>query len=244
MTKIVSDAKIRNAIWYLKTGKTKKFVCEYLQISYNVNTLNKLITDFKAKEVREVELRKAKQKQELTILDKQQIIQQYLAGNSQTQLAKDFFISLARVKKVLLESNVPIRSRKGYATSHITENTEQAILPKSTVFCKKHNCYAIVDTVYDEAYLEYLDKGILVKIDLYKFTPGKFKQPQLGIHYDWYIQLPDGKQLKQSAIAAIRKNILQCLSETGLEYYRIWRTDEQACYYTVNRSDICLVKAN
>ena len=58
-TEDIPEAKIRNAIWYLKTGKTKKFVTEFLGIAYNTKKLDSLIEDFHKKNEREAELKKA-----------------------------------------------------------------------------------------------------------------------------------------------------------------------------------------
>lgn len=108
----IPEAKIRQAIWMLKQKKTKKSVCEHLGIAYNTKRLDTIIQDFKDKEAREKRLKEKAKNTPLTEADKKSIIKDYLNGEAQSAIAKQFYISPQRVKKVLLENNVPIRSRK------------------------------------------------------------------------------------------------------------------------------------
>ena len=39
----ISEAKIRQAIWMLKKGKTKKIVCDHIGISYSPKRLDTII---------------------------------------------------------------------------------------------------------------------------------------------------------------------------------------------------------
>ena len=43
---IIPEAKIRQAIWMLKKGKTKKDVCSHVGIAYSPKRLDTLIEDY------------------------------------------------------------------------------------------------------------------------------------------------------------------------------------------------------
>ena len=48
----ISETRIRQAIWMLKTNKTKKSICEHLGIGYSTKRLETVITEFKEKQER------------------------------------------------------------------------------------------------------------------------------------------------------------------------------------------------
>ena len=54
---IISEAKIRQAIWMLKKGKTKKAVCKHIGISYSPKRLDTIIEDFHKRLERDKELK-------------------------------------------------------------------------------------------------------------------------------------------------------------------------------------------
>ncbi len=59
MAKIeIPESKIRQAIWMLKTNKTKKSICEHLGIAYNTKRLDSIINEFHEREARTKELKK------------------------------------------------------------------------------------------------------------------------------------------------------------------------------------------
>jgi len=123
----IPEAKIRQAIWMLKVNKTKKAVCEHIGIAYNTKRLDKLIEDFKAKEIREKELKEKAKVTALTDAIKKDIVKSYLNGEAQSTIATRYYISAQRVKAVLLESNVPIRARAKNApakTEHIVQDLD------------------------------------------------------------------------------------------------------------------------
>ena len=89
----ITEAKIRQAIWMLKAKKTKKAVCEHLGIAYNTKRLEQIINDFHDKLNREAELKKKARNKIFTPTEKQGIADAYLAGETQSALAKQFYIS-------------------------------------------------------------------------------------------------------------------------------------------------------
>lgn len=249
----IPEAKIRNAIWYLKTGKTKKFVCEFLNIPYNTKKLDSIIEEFHKRIEREKELKKAAKNKIFSEKEKEQIAKQYLSGDAISAIAKDYFISPQKVKNILIETNTPLRGR-GKNTQgkvdHIVQDLETKFKKGDKVFFAKHNCFATIYEVFDEEYLEYLENGRQRYIETYPFKPGKnglsgkHTEPVEGIHYEIYWVLEDNKEIKLSALRSIRDSINKIIEETGREYYRVWREGEESAFYHARRDELYPVKAS
>ena len=107
----IPEAKIRQVLWMIKTGKTKKACCEHLGIAYNTKKLDSIIEEFHKRLEREAALKKSAKTKIFTQAEKDQISKQYLNGDTQTSIAAQYFISPQRVKNILLETNTPIRGR-------------------------------------------------------------------------------------------------------------------------------------
>lgn len=241
----ISEAKIRNAIWYLKTGKTKKFVCDFLAIPYNTKKLDSLIDDFHKKQDREAELKKAAKTKIFSLAEKQAIAKQYLDGEAQATLAKQYFISPQRIKTILMEMNTPIRGRgkKSEAkVDHIVQNLEVKFKTGDKAFLAKHNCFVTIHKVYDEEYLDYLETGRQRYVETYPFKPGKHSEPKEGIHYEIYWVLDDGTEFKLNAMRSVRTRIMNIIEETGREYYSVWREDDSNCFLHAMRDELYPVR--
>ena len=239
----IPEAKIRNAIWYIKTGKTKKFVCEFLGIAYNTVRLAKIIEDFKAKEIREKELKEKGKALELTPAIKKDIASSYINGEAQTAIATRYYISPQRVKAVLLELSVPLRARSKNAaaiTEHVIQDLDIKFKPEDKVFYGPENSFAIIKRVFDEEYAEMLRQGRQRWVELipWKETP-KFPEPALDIHYQIYWETQDGQVSKLSAIKAQIKRIEDLIAETGRETYEVWIDNDHSFWKLhVPRSDL------
>ena len=48
----IPEAKIRQAIWMLKTNKTKKSICEHLGVAYNTKRIDTIISEFQEKQAK------------------------------------------------------------------------------------------------------------------------------------------------------------------------------------------------
>jgi hypothetical protein len=247
----ISEAKIRQAKWYLKAGKTKKFVCEHLGIPYNTKRLTKLIEDFDKSLEREAALKKAAKNKIFTKAEKDGIARAYLNGETQSGLAKQYYVSAQRIKNILLETGTPIRARgkKQAATvDHIVQDLEVKFNKGDKVFIAKENCFAIVDEVYDEDLLEYLESGRQKAIETYPFKPNKqglsgvHEEPKEGVHYEVYWIFDDGKHVKMKAMLQLRNQIMKVLEETGREYYRVWIDEDYKCFKYVKRDELYPVK--
>lgn len=228
----ISDAKIRNAIWYLKSGKTKKFVCEFLGIAYNTARLTKIIDDFKAREAREKELKLKAKTLELTPAIKKDIASSYVNGEAQTAIAARYYISPQRVKTVLLEMNVPIRARAKNAaakTEHITQDLDIKFKLNDKVFFGAENCFCFITEVYDEEYIEKLHLGRQRWVELVPWTnKSRYSEPIEGIHYEIYYELEDGSAWKLSALKNHIKRVEDYIITTGRETYGVWMDTDHA----------------
>lgn len=248
----IPEAKIRQCIWMLKTGKTKKACCEHLGIAYNTKKLDKIIEDFNKGIEREERLKKAARNKIFTDREKQDIAKAYLSGETQSALAKEHYISPQRIKKILVDTGTPIRGRgkNSEATvSHIVQDLETKFARNDKVFIAKYNCFGIVDQVYDEDFLEYLEDGRQRYAETRPFKPNKlgfagdYVDATEHIHYEIYWTLSDGKEMKLSAMKNLRSQIIKKLEDTGREYYRIWRDDDYKCFIYLNRDELYPVKA-
>ena len=249
----ISEAKIRQVIWMLKSGKTKKACCEHLGIAYNTKKLDGIIEDFHKRIEREAELKKAAKTKIFTQKEKEAIAKQYLAGEAQSSLAEQYFISPQRIKNILLETNTPIRGRGKNSEAkvdHIVQDLETKFKAGDKVFFAKYNCFAIVNTVFDEDYIDLLESGRQKYIETYPFKPnpktgmaGRFSEPAEGIHFEIYWILDNGDEMKLSAMKQQRARIMKTIEETGREYYSVWRADEDNCFYYAQRDELYPVKA-
>lgn len=248
----ISEAKIRQVIWMLKVGKTKKACCEHLGINYNVKKLDSIIDEFHKRIEREAALKKAAKAKIFTEAEKRTIADAYLSGETQSALAKQFYVSPQRIKNILIEMNVPIRGRGKNSeakTDHIIQDLEVRFKRGDRVFISKYNAFGVIDKIYDEEYLEYLETGRQRYIETYEFKPdpktgmhGKYFEPAEGVHYEIYWQLPDGKEMRMSAMLHMRNQIIKNLEKTGREFYSVWKDDEYGGFYYINRDDLYPVK--
>ena len=152
-TNEIPEAKIRQVIWMIKSNKTKKACCDHLGIAYNTKRLDAIIEDFRQKEERQKELKKKARAKTLSAGEIKQIVGDYLDGENQSAIAKRLYISPQRVKKVLMENNVPIRARgknKPAQVSHVVQNLDALFKAGDRVFVPEKNTFAKVYEVYDE----------------------------------------------------------------------------------------------
>jgi len=250
----ITEAKIRQAIWMIKAKKTKKSICEHLGIAYNTKRLDQIIKDFHTKEERDAELKKKARNKIFSKAEKQSIADSYLAGESQSALAKQYYISPQRVKNMLMEMNVPIRARgKGKAAKvdHVVQDLEVKFTKGDKVFLAQENAFAEVREVYDEDWLEHHENGFQKYYEIYPFKPGrngmagKYSEPCEGIHYEIYWML-EGEVLPTRKLKAFlhqREKVSKVIEETGRESYLIYKTDDYGGYKTVTRDKLFPVKA-
>ena len=85
----IPEAKIRQAIWMIKSKKTKKSVCEHLGIAYNTKRLDSIIQEFHDRLAREADLKKKARTKVFTDKEKRAIADEYLKEDIRVQMSKD-----------------------------------------------------------------------------------------------------------------------------------------------------------
>jgi DNA-binding CsgD family transcriptional regulator len=243
----IPEAKIRQVIWMIKAGKTKKACCEHLGIAYNTKRLDSIIEEFNSRAEREKQLKKAAQKKIFTQKEKEGIAKEYLNGEAQSAIAKQYFISPQRVKNILIEMNVPIRGRGKNSEAkvdHVVQDLEIKFKKDDRVFIPKYNCFGFVCKVFDEEYLDYLENGRQRYVETYPFKPnklgmsGNYVDETRGIHYEIYWILEDGTEFKLSAMEHMRDRIIKTIEETGREFYSVWKDDEYGGFHYLLRDQL------
>lgn len=89
---------------------TKKKACEMLNISYNVKRLDKILDEYEHRVARDAKLRKGNVRKPLSTDDKSYIIKERIAGTTISEISKNIYHSLNKVKNFILEETpLPIR---------------------------------------------------------------------------------------------------------------------------------------
>lgn len=248
----IPEAKIRQVIWMLKAKKTKKACCEHLGIAYNTKKLDSIIEEFHKKLEREQQLKKAARSKVFTEAEKKGIARDYLNGETQSAIANTYYVSAQKIKNILLEMNVPIRARgkkQEAKVDHIVQDLEVRFKKGEKVFVAKTNSFGIIDKVYDEEFLEYLESGRQRYVELKEFKPdntgmaGRYFEPAIGVHYEIYWILPDGVEMKLTAMQRLRNTIIKNIEETGREFYLVWKEGDHCGYYYLKRDELYPIKA-
>ena len=214
----IQEADLRVALWMSNSGKTKKSICEYLKIKYNTARLTKILNLFKDALVNEEEQRKAAKKKIFTSEEKDIIAKRYLEVNSMAKVAEEYYVSAARIKAILVEKQVPIKSRKTVLVDHIHQDLDAAFAVGDTVFSKIHKAKCKVSRKYDEEYVEYLKDGYITTVD----NPYLGDESIEGVSFSVYWNLADGTNMGLlPSVEAMIKNIENTLIKEGQEFYRV-----------------------
>lgn len=226
-TEEIPEAKIRQAIWMMKTNKTKKAICEHLGIAYNTKRLDNIINDFLERQERIVQLKKKAKEKEFNDAEKRQMAKDYQDGESVSAIAERNYISSQKVKSFLLEVGVPIRARKKNAaaqTDHVIQDLDIKFKIGDRVFHGPSNSFVTVSRVKDEEYVDWLRSGLQKYVETFPWNPlkSKYPEPVEGIHYEIYWILEDGEMMKLPALKRIVKSVETHIEEYGREAYDIW----------------------
>ena len=254
-TQEISETKIRQAIWMLKANKTKKSDCDHIYIAYNTKRLDSIIKEFHDKQDREAQLKKAARAKKFTLDEKKSIASDYQSGDSQSAIAKRYYISPQRVKNMLIEMNVPIRGRgkkSAAKVDHVIQDLEVRFAKNDKVFLAEENCFATVFEVYDEDWLEKHENGRQKYIEIHPFKPnprtglaGRYAEPTEGVHYEIYWMLEDEvlPTRKLKPFLRQRNQISKIIEETGRESYLIYKSDDYGGFKNVTRDRLFPVKS-
>lgn len=251
---IIDENKIRQAIWMLDYKKaTKKAACEFIGIKYNTKRLEKLISDYKTKNVREKELREKNKNKVFTKAEINSIIKDYTSGMAVSKIAKANFITDYRVKKILTQNNVPLRGRgkkKSAKTEHVVQDLDVKFNKEQRVFFGKESSFAIVDKVYDEDYVDYLLNPLSEEYVEHQHAIFDRKGKRIcaeqdmkeDTHYTVYYIYEKGEKIKRPSVSDIVKFVEEGLATSGREFYRVWVLGDHKCFRYVNREDLFPVK--
>jgi hypothetical protein len=176
------------------------------------------------------------------------IISEYTKGEAISKIAESYYVSFSRIKKVLLENNVPIRARgkkKSAKVDHIKQDLEIKFKLGETVFIpgpnideyinknkalvRVKNSYGKIVKIFDEEYLEEISNGYMKDFQLPAWKRLKDdSQPRRGVHFETYWYLDNGKEWgKIEAFQHHIKEIEEHLINYGRELYRV-RIDDKS----------------
>jgi len=240
--KEIPESKIRQVMWMLKVGKTKKECCQHLGISYNTKRLDSIIEDFKIGLEKEEQLKKEARAKPIDDATKSFIISSYQEGISVSAIAEKLFLTPQKIKKVLVDGNVPIRGRSkktGANVDHVVQDLDKKFSIGEKVFVPRTNDFAIVKKVYDEDYLEKFENAPLKSIELHPWKDLKpDEEPRESIHFESYYMLDNGEMWKRGAVQSHLNRINKVIEDTGRESYLVYHVGEYQHFAEYFRRDL------
>lgn len=145
---------------------TKKEACEILNISYNTTRLNKIIAGHKEQQERVAKLRaknrgKAAQPHEIS-----RAIEEYLSGDSLSEIAKGMYRSTAFIKGIIERYKVPVRaSSSNYFHPEMLPDDvlSEDFEPDEIVWSAKYNTTAVIKghKSSDSKFKKWNNKGVV-----------------------------------------------------------------------------------
>ena len=246
-SKEISEAKIRQALWMLKKNQTKKVVCGHLGIAYNPKRLQTIIDDFQTKIIRDKELKAKARLKKFTDSEQDSIVDDYLEGGGLTGIGELYYVSPQRIKKILIDRNVPLRGRGKKAPAnvdHVIQNLNIKFKIGDRVFLPKTSQFAHVHEVFDEEWLELHRHPIKRRyIELHAMKSAKKKwgeefEGKEDIHWNIYWEYEDGPEWKEHAIKMRIDQVELNLIETGRESYRLYIEGDHAHWAYQHRNNL------
>ena len=250
---VIPEAKIRQAIWMLKKGKTKKAICEHIGISYSPKRLDTIIEDFHKRIEREKELKAKARFKKFSETEKKSMADDYLSGDGLSSIAERNFISPQRVKKFLMELNVPLRGRgkKSEAkVDHIVQDLEVKFKIGDKVLIARNSQFAIVKEIFDEEWVDlHRNPARRRYVELHPMKAARKKygddyEGKEDIHWQIYWQYDNGSEWKESAIKYRIDQIESILEKTGRESYRLSTQGDSSQFLEEHRNNLYPVMAN
>jgi len=121
---------------------SRKEACQMLNITYNSTRLTRIIEEYEAKVAYRRKQRTAMRKVPITTSDKKAIVQGYVGGESLKEITDTSFRSLAVVKKILEEFNLPTHTESRVLIE--AEQTSEEYEKGDLVFSAKYSEYCEV----------------------------------------------------------------------------------------------------
>ncbi len=108
----LDDSNLKYVIDLLESNKpiTKKEACGILRISYNTTRLGNIIAGYKERAATEARLRAKNRGKSATDNEIVRAIEEYLNGDSISEIAKFMYRSSSFIKGIIRRFNVPVRS--------------------------------------------------------------------------------------------------------------------------------------
>ena len=222
-------------------------------ISYSPKRLDTIIDDFHKRIEREKELKAKARFKKFSETEKKSMADDYLGGDGLSNIAERNFISPQRVKKFLMELNVPLRGRgkKSEAkVDHIVQDLEVKFKVGDKVLIAKNSQFAKVKEVFDEDWVEeHRNPARRRYIELHPMKDARKKYGEEfegieDIHWQIYWQYENGKEWKESAIKYRIHQIESILEETGRESYRLYVEGDAGHFLEEHRNNLYPVMAN
>lgn len=140
-------------------GYTKKKACEELNISYNVGRLNRIIQEYKDK-LEYAEKRYQNNKgQPFSELEIEEIVADYLNGESVASIARNLYRSVHSVKKKIADLHLPERTKNcSYQNPDLIpdEAVSETFEKGELVWSARYNAVAEIQGTFDNAYSIYV----------------------------------------------------------------------------------------
>jgi transposase len=174
-------------------GYTKKKACEDLNISYNVGRLNRIIQEYKDRLEYTRKRYENNKRQPFSELEIQEIVTDYLNGDSVSSIAGALYRSVHTIKTKIRELNLPERSRKPtYQNPDLIpdEAVSEAFEVGELVWSARYNSVAEIRNVWEKdekvysifvfgkhnefAYQPWWELGKLEVVKRFNLTPEKF----------------------------------------------------------------------
>jgi len=149
----LSDENVRKVIDLLENELpiTKKAACEILNISYNTTRLATIVENYKVKKAKEAELRAKNRGKPASEYEIKTIIEDSLAGDPITEIAKRLYRPLYFVKNIMTACRVPVRIPGGNFFYDVPLLPEESIKEDFTkgekVFSARYQSLAVIDGI-------------------------------------------------------------------------------------------------
>ena len=117
---------------------TLKQGCSMLGITYNTTRLRKLITEHKQSIITNKAIRAKMLRTPVTNADRKAVVESYITGESITAISMALYRSIAVVKRILSEYNIPLTHNA------LLEKVTEGYNKDDLVYSVKYNCPALV----------------------------------------------------------------------------------------------------
>ena len=146
----LDDNNVKYVTELLESNKpiTKKEACSILRISYNTTRLGNIIAGYKERAATEARLRAKNRGKSATDTEVVRAIEEYLNGDSISEIAKFMYRSSSFIKGIIRKFNVPVRSAaSNYFSPELLpdEVLSEDYKPGELVWSARYNTTAIVD---------------------------------------------------------------------------------------------------